>query len=274
MGLRRRLFARRSRRARATTREPVGDRLTRVVRGIFAVLGEVLKLAREMLVIPAQLWLFAAETAGAWVLAVWRRGVLPLLRTAWALLLGLYELAARHLSPARAVGAVAAAALVALAAGQWLDLSSITIGNDLYSPGVETVAPAPEVTTERAGDAHAWVMLPIALAGFTLLVAAFRGRPRLARLLGLVGVAVIVIALAVDAPQGLDEGTAAIAYEGAEAQLIEGFWLQIVCGAVLIAAGLMLPRYLRAEVHPAPAARSRRSAAPGWTLPTPKGSQG
>ena len=44
--------------------------------------------------------------------------------------------------------------------------------------------------------------------------------------------------------------------------------------ADLIAAGLMLPRYLRMDVRPAPAARSRRSAAPGWGLPTPKGSRG
>ena len=34
---------------------------------------ELLKLVREMLVIPAQLWLAAAEIAGAVVLAAWRR---------------------------------------------------------------------------------------------------------------------------------------------------------------------------------------------------------
>ena len=49
----------------------------------------------------------------------------------------------------------------------------------------------------------------------------------------------------VDAPKGLDEGEAALAYEGAEASLLGGFWVQIVAGAVLIACGLLLPLYLR-----------------------------
>ena len=49
----------------------------------------------------------------------------------------------------------------------------------------------------------------------------------------------------VDAPKGLDEGEAALAYEGASASLLEGFWLQIATGAVLIACGVMLPLYLR-----------------------------
>ena len=35
------------------------------------------QLAREMVVIPAQLWLALAETAGFAVLAVWKRAVLP-----------------------------------------------------------------------------------------------------------------------------------------------------------------------------------------------------
>ena len=55
----------------------------------------------------------------------------------------------------------------------------------------------------------------------------------------------IAIALIIDLPKGLDEGAAAIAYDGAEASLLEGFWLQIATGAVLIASGLLLPRYLR-----------------------------
>ena len=65
----------------------------------------------------------------------------------------------------------------------------------------------------------------------------------------------IAIALIVDVPKGLDEGAAAVAYEGAEASLLEGFWLQIAAGAVLIACGLLLPRYLR------PRPRRRRAAA-------------
>ena len=60
----------------------------------------------------------------------------------------------------------------------------------------------------------------------------------------------IVIALVVDRPTGLDEGSAAINYEGAEARLLEGFWLQIAAGAVLIACGLLLPRYVGLKDSP------------------------
>jgi hypothetical protein len=90
-------------------------------------------------------------------------------------------------------------------------------------------------------------MVPLAAAGLAALVRAVTGRRRAAGALAVIGAAAIVIAIAVDAPKGLDEGRAAIAYEGAEARLLEGFWLQIAAGAVLIACGLLLPRYLRTE---------------------------
>ena len=90
---------------------------------------------------------------------------------------------------------------------------------------------------------------------------ALTGRRRAAFALVPVGIAAVAISLAVDAPKGLDEGAAAIAYEGATATLLKGFWMQIATGTVLIACGLMLP------LLPAPGAgRSRadrdRSAAP------------
>jgi hypothetical protein len=156
-----------------------------------------------------------------------------------------------------------------------MDLSSVTVGNDTYAPGVQTVAPAPEVSTERAGDAHAWVMLPIALGGLAVLGGALRGRYGLARLLGVAGLVVIAIAIAIDAPQGLDEGSAQLAYEGVEAQLLEGFWIQIASGAVLVAVGMMLPARLRAERGSAPTRtrRSHRTAGRELRLAA-KGSQG
>ena len=47
-------------------------------------------------------------------------------------------------------------------------------------------------------------------------------RRRLAIWLVPFGIAVLAISLAVDAPKGLDEGAAAIAYEGASASLLVG----------------------------------------------------
>ena len=51
---------------------------------------------------------------------------------------------------------------------------------------------------------------------------ALAGRRGLAALLVPIGLVVVVIALVVDLPKGLDEGTAAVAYEGAKANLLEG----------------------------------------------------
>ena len=226
-------------------REPGQDWLSKGIRALVAAVTEVLKLGREMLVIPAQLWLYVAEIAGAIVLRIWRSVLAPVLRTAWRLLRTTFALAQRHVTPARAVAIVAIAAAVGLAASQWLDYRSVTVGNDAYAGGVEAVAPAPDVARDRAGDAHSWVMIPLAVAAIVAVVVAFAGRPRAARLLLLIGAAAIVVAIVVDAPKGLDEGTAALAYEGAEAQLLEGFWAQIAAGGVLIACGLILPAYLR-----------------------------
>ena len=49
------------------------DPVASVVASVFGVLTEVYKLVREMLVIPAQLWMTVAEVAGAVVLRAWRR---------------------------------------------------------------------------------------------------------------------------------------------------------------------------------------------------------
>ena len=77
--------------------------------------------------------------------------------------------AERHLTPARAVAAVALVAAGALVASQWLDYHAVSVGTDAYSGDVGVVAPAPEVETEIAGNAHAWVMVPLGLAALAVL---------------------------------------------------------------------------------------------------------
>ncbi len=242
-------------------REPGQDWLSKAVRALVVAAAELLKLAREMLVIPAQLWMYVAEVVGAAVLRAWRGVVSPILRAAWRVIRAAFAFAQRHVTPARAVAVVAIAAAVGLAASQWLDYRSVTVGNDAYSGGVEAVAPAPDVARDRAGDAHAFVMVPLAVIAFVCVVVAFTGRRRAARLLIGIGIAAIAIAIILDAPKGLDEGTAALAYEGAEAQLLEGFWSQIAAAAVLVACGLILPAYLRPAKAEAEGNAPRRSLA-------------
>jgi hypothetical protein len=203
--------------------------------------------ARRLLAAAVRAWLAIAERAGAVVLRAWRQLLRPLLAALAALARRAYRGLDRHLTPARALGIVCLVALAALVASQWLDYRTIAIGSGAYTGAVEGVAAAPEVGRTKAGDAHAWVILPLALAGMVALALAFRGRPRAARLLLAVGLVVLAVSLVVDAPAGLDEGETGIAYEGATATLIEGFWVQIAAAAVLIAAGALLPRQLRPE---------------------------
>jgi hypothetical protein len=237
-------------------RTAAGD-ARRASAAVSGVATELLKVGREMLVIPAQLWMAAAEVAGAATLFAWRRGLRPLLLALAALVRAAYRLALRHVTPARAVVAVCVVAIAALVASQWLDYRGISVGTGDYTGDVEAVAQAPEVDRATAGDAHAWIMLPIALGAFVVLVVAATGQARTARWLIALGLAAIVIAVAIDAPKGLDEGPAAIAYEGAQARLLEGFWVQIAAGAVLVVCGLLLPRYLSAVPAAEPAGGAR-----------------
>lgn len=213
---------------------------------ILAGLTEVAKFGREMLVIPAQIWMLIAEIAGGIVLRIWLRALRPLLLALWALATVVFRFAERHLTPARGVALVAIAAAIALAASQWADYRSISVGTAAYSGGVEAIAPRPDIAVDRAGEAHSWVMLPLAAAALLTIVVALTGRAKLARLLIAIGAAAIAISILVDAPKGLDEGAAAVTYQGAEAKLLEAFWVQIASGAVLIACGVLLPLYLRA----------------------------
>jgi hypothetical protein len=228
--------------------------------GIGAIGVELLKLGREMLVIPLQLWLGLAEIVGRFVLAAWLRVVLPALRLLRRFAAALLRFGERHVTPARALTVVALVALGALVAAQWRDYSEVSVGVDAYSGDVGAVAPPPEVSSAQTHDAHGWVMLIIAALGVLAVLGATFKRRRLAIWLVPLGIAVLVIALAVDAPKGLDEGAAAVAYESASASLLSGFWLQIAAGSVLIACGLMLPRAL------APARRQVRSAELGPSL--------
>ena len=212
-------------------------------RGLATAGIEVLRIGREMLAIPAQLWLTAAELIGAAVLAAWQ--------ATWPVLVAAFELgrralgwAEREVKPVHGVIAVALVAAVALGASQFVDYRGISVGAPDYA-GVETVAPAPEVDRAQAGSAHSWVLLPVAVLAAATVVVSALGRWRLARLLVPLGIAAVVISLAIDASKGLDEGAAAVSYEGAAASLLEGFWIQLVAGGVLIFCGPLLAERLR-----------------------------
>jgi hypothetical protein len=174
--------------------------------------------------------------------------------------------AERVVTPRRAVAAVIVGAAVLLGVSQFVDYRGVGIGAPQYQ-GVEAVAPPPQTDREPSGAAHAYVLVPVALLAIGALGFALRGRWRLGRAISLLGLVGIAVSLLIDVRQGLDEGSAALRFEGAEAELIEGFWVQLASSAVLVAVGVLLSRYVRAEQRPAPraghaAAGRRRRPAP------------
>jgi hypothetical protein len=224
---------------------------------ILAGLAEVAAIAREMLAIPASMALGLAERLGLAILAV-LRFLRPIALAALALARRGIDFAARELTPARAIGAVALAACVLLAVSQFLDYREVRAGVPAYAE-VEQVAPPPQVsgTTRTAGSAHLYLLLAVAIGAGALVILSMLGRWRLARLLFPLGLLALAIAVFIDAPAGLDEGATAIQFEGAEARLLGAFWVEVTAAAVIAICGPLLALALR----PQRAARRRAARA-------------
>jgi hypothetical protein len=166
---------------------------------------------------------------------------------AWALPIA--EAVGRFLSirvrPASTVAFVAAAAAVALGVSQFSDYSGVEVSASLYAGEVGTTAPVPLTDLERAGDAHLWLLLPVAAAALVLIVQTYRGNWRLGRIVGALGLFAVLVSLAIDLPQGLDGGRAGVAFSDTRAVVIEGFWAQLSAAAVLVFCGPLLGAYVR-----------------------------
>lgn len=162
-----------------------------------------------------------------------------------------------EVTPLRAAVAVTAIAAVLLGVSQFTDYRGVAVGVEDYAAyaDVEPVAPAPQVDRRDAGDPHAYLLVPLAVLALALVVAAARGRWQLGRVVSLLGLVALAVAILVDVPAGLDEGDQAIAYASVEAQLLEGFYAQVVSAAVLVAGGLLVARYARPARRPAPTGR-------------------
>jgi hypothetical protein len=222
------------------------------------VAAELLAIAREMLRIPAGIYMQAAEIAGAATLAAWRFAW-PVLKALWRQAAVLLRVAEREITPLRAALGVAAVTAVALALSQFADYRAIAISTTDYV-GLDQIAPPPEAegTRATAGSAHAWLGLPLALATLVVVLACARGSRRAAWWLAPIGLATVAISLIVDAPKGLDEGATAVAYEGAEASLLGGFWVQLACGVLLVALAPLIAGLMRRGEGSGAAARWRR----------------
>jgi len=200
-------------------------------------------------------WIRTAEILGGGILWIWRT-VRPRALAALRLARRALAYAERAVTPKRAVAVVVIATAVVLAISQFVDYRGVKIGAPAYA-GVEPVAPAPQTDRATTGSVHGYAMVPVAVIVIAAVILALRGRWKLARVIPLLGLLAIAVSLLLDARKGLEEGEAGIAYQGATAVLIEGFWLQLVSAAILVVAGLLLTRYSRGQEAPA----RRRGAA-------------
>ena len=166
---------------------------------------------------------------------------------------------AKVVTPLRAALLVAAAAAILLGISQFVDYRGVAVGVADYAAyeDVGIVAPAPQVDRDPAGSAHAYLLVPVAAIALVLLVLCARGRWQLGWIVSLLGLFGIAVSLLVDVSAGLDESVQAIAYEGVEAQLIEGFYAQLFAAVVLVFGGLLVSRYARRTERRVPRARRR-----------------
>jgi hypothetical protein len=215
----------------------------RLVKAAASVLVDIVGILREMLAWPLRLWLGAADVAGEIVLSVWRAAVLPLLGLGLRVLRGALRIGEREVTPVRGLAVVALAATIALGGSQFADYRAVQVGAPAYR-GIENVAPAPQVDQKSPRSAHGVAVFAIAVVA--LFVTAFARRNwRLARMLVPLGLAVVLISLLVDVHQGLREGNTGIAYQGANAILLGGFWAQVFSAATLMVVGPLLAAQLR-----------------------------
>jgi hypothetical protein len=234
---------RRLRPAARTVSSPLRWVAPRISRALFVALGLPAAL------IAAGLDLFL-RLAGAV-----RLRVAPVFATISAVL----SAAAEQVTPVRTVAAVTVVIAAALAASQFADYRGVEVGDPQYPADIARTAPPPLTDVKEAGSAHLYALVPAALLVVALTWLTARGRWQLGRAIALVGLAGIALAVLVDRPEGLDAGTAGVAYVGTDATLLDGFWAQIAACVGLVLCGPLLGRYVRlASSAPRPR-RARRS---------------
>jgi hypothetical protein len=192
--------------------------------------------------------LFAVQLLGALIAVVLEIGLIAVRWVGGALMsatLIVVEATRGHVNPRSTVAFVGVCAAVGLGVSQFFDYHGVAVDAPDYAGEIGAIAPVPITDRHTAGSAHLWILLPIAALAVILMVAAYRGRPRLAAGVAACGVIGIAVAVAIDLPQGLDVGTPGLAFNGTEARLLEGFWAEVACSAVLILCGGLLAHYSR-----------------------------
>jgi len=166
----------------------------------------------------------AAERAVRWTCAL-------LVRAATAL--------SRAVTPGRAAAFVLFAAGVCLVASQFIDYRGVEIGQPGYA-GLPQVASPPTEEVRTAGEAHAYLLVPIGLAAAVLgLLGLVRERRSYGLFVAGLGLIAIAVILLVDLPAGLDVGSQSSQFAGAAAVLEDGFFAELAAAGGMVLAGLL-----------------------------------
>jgi len=175
--------------------------------------------------------------ATVFVLRLFSRGERAL-RRAGAALTAAATRASAVLTPRRAIAAVALASAALLIVAQFITYRSVEIGQPGYA-GLAAATP-PDVAERTAGEAHAYLLVPIALLAAAIAAMTMRsGRRGLGRVIVALGLLSFATIGLVDLPAGLDAGSQPSRFSGATAVLEDGFYAEVAAAAGLVLAGLL-----------------------------------
>ncbi len=141
-------------------------------------------------------------------------------------------------TPQRAVCGVMLASAICLVVSQFVSYRGVEIGQPAYA-GLPAANP-PTVDVRTAGEAHSYLLIPLALlAAGTAALALRTGRRGLGRIVLALGLLSIAVILFVDLPAGLDAGTQTSRFSGATAVLDDGFYAELAAATGLVLGGLL-----------------------------------
>jgi hypothetical protein len=142
------------------------------------------------------------------------------------------------LTPARGICLLILASALCLVVSQFVTYSSVEIGQSAYA-GLTSAAP-PTVGAERAGEAHFYLLVPLALIAALVATMMLRSERRgLSRIVVGIGLLCIALILIVDLPAGLDAGAQSSRFSGATAVLESGFYAELAAATGLVIGGLL-----------------------------------
>lgn len=161
------------------------------------------------------------------------------LRAAAAAAISATTRASSVLTPWRGIAVAIVAAGVCLTVSQFVDYRAVEIGQPGYA-GLSSVAQAPTVDIRTAGDAHAYLLVPVGILAIVLgALAGLRERRRFGLFVSALGLLAVAVILLVDLPAGLDAGAQTSRFAGATAVLEDGFYAELAAAAGLVLAGLL-----------------------------------